>query len=205
MDALQIRSQRICVERISGISSPSQGLHSLTLRQIDLVFKRLGPCTRDENALEDFKDSLGDFAQEARACTALATETQIAFSNWGKMVGELHACTENQQGAVSIKRETVAIDQEVVTIEEKFASKAAEAAKENVQAVAKQLEKAEKRLGILSFHLEPYCRADILVIDVAIDKVPGPSESVIQGAVTGFVSNLPAHPRTEDGGADRKN
>jgi len=68
------------------------------------------------------------------------------------MVGELHACTENQQGAVSIKRETVSIDADMAEIEEKFASKAADAAKASVAAVGKQLERAEKRLGIHCNH-----------------------------------------------------
>ncbi|KAI1342876.1 hypothetical protein F5Y15DRAFT_371283 [Xylariaceae sp. FL0016] len=155
MDALQITSQRICAEKI------------------DIVFKRLGPCTESEDALEDFRDALQDFSSDAKMCAKLATEIKEAFSKWGRMVGELHMCNENLKGNTAIKADAITIDKAMATIEQKFATEAATEAKDGVTRAAKSLEKAEKRL------------------DAAIENVPGPWATVIQGAVTGFTQALP--------------
>ncbi|KAJ5614566.1 hypothetical protein N7528_008220 [Penicillium herquei] len=156
MNGLEIRSRRICEERI------------------DVVFKRLGPCTKDKYALQDFMDALEEFSEEAKQCAVLATETRVAFSKWGKMVGELHACTEQESGATSQKREAVKVDQAVANIEQKFAKVAAEDSKTQAEAMKKQLDKAEKRL------------------DNALENVPGPWAQVAQGALTGFAQALPS-------------
>ncbi|KAI0206632.1 hypothetical protein F4808DRAFT_466642 [Astrocystis sublimbata] len=155
MDALQITSQRITAEKI------------------DLVFKRLGPCTQNSDALEDFQDALQDFSTDAKTCAKLASEIREAFSKWGKMVGELHMCTENQKGATAIKTDAISIDKAMANIEQRFATDAAKDAKEGVKRAEKSLAKAEQRL------------------DSAIEKVPGPWATVIQGAVTGFTQALP--------------
>ncbi|KAL7909519.1 hypothetical protein GGI35DRAFT_479785 [Trichoderma velutinum] len=93
MDALHMISRRICDERI------------------DVVFKRLGPCTANADALEDFNDALQDLSKDAHRCAELATEMREAFSKWGKMVGELNMCTENQVGSMSIRAYDVATEQ----------------------------------------------------------------------------------------------
>ncbi|KAL4887552.1 hypothetical protein BJY04DRAFT_212586 [Aspergillus karnatakaensis] len=156
MDALQARSRRIVQERI------------------DLVFKRLGPCTRDKYALEDFLDALQDFSSDAQQCATLATQTRQAFAKWGKMVGELHACTEQESGSTSQKREAVKVDQAVANIEKKFAGEAVEDAKTQAGIVKTQLERAEKRL------------------DHALENVPGPWAQVAQAAVSGFAQAVPS-------------
>ncbi|WXC47699.1 hypothetical protein QX201_007413 [Fusarium graminearum] len=91
MDALKIISKRIVDERIT------------------VVFQRLGPCTVDEDALEDFNDALQSFNDDAQRCAKLATETRQAFTTWGLMVGELHACTEAESGITSIQKEATRI------------------------------------------------------------------------------------------------
>lgn len=78
----------------------------------------------------------------------LATETRIGFSNWGKMVGELHACVEKQQGGASVSQETTDRDQYLAKIERNFSSKSAELTKDSVVAMGKQFESAEKCLGM---------------------------------------------------------
>ncbi|MDI1489093.1 MAG: hypothetical protein OHK93_008371 [Ramalina farinacea] len=130
---------------------------------------KLPPCTKGERELENFKDALDDLADNARRAAVLATETREGFSKWGKMVGELHAATEHQQGHTSAERNETKAAENVAKIEQTFAVDAVAASKENVTHVTEQLKKAEKRL------------------DTALDKVPGPWATVAQGAVTGFV------------------
>ncbi|KAF2853718.1 hypothetical protein T440DRAFT_287057 [Plenodomus tracheiphilus IPT5] len=156
MDALQVASQRITAERII------------------LVFERLSRCTQGEDQLEDFRDALNDFAHEAKNCAKLATEIRIAFNTWGKMVGELHACTEAQLGKTAQDRDVTTIDQAVAEIDQRFTTEAATETKAQVTRVTKQLEKAEKRL------------------DNAIENVPGPWASTVQGAVGGFLQAVPS-------------
>ncbi|KAG5658028.1 hypothetical protein KAF25_006979 [Fusarium avenaceum] len=155
MDALQIISKRIVDERIT------------------VVFQRLGPCTRDEDALEDFNDALKSFNDDAQRCAKLATETRQAFTTWGLMVGELHACTEAESGLTSIQKEATRIQEETTKVEEKFAVQAQDDAKNLVQEAAKGLKRAEERL------------------DKAIDKVPGPLESMVGSMVSGFTQSIP--------------
>lgn len=119
-------------------------------------------------------DALQEFSEDAQQCATLATETRIAFTKWGKMVGELHACTEQESGSTSQKREAIKVDQAVANIEKKFATDAADDAKTQAEAVKKQLEKAEKRL------------------DNALENVPGPWAQVAQAAVGGFAQALPS-------------
>ena len=119
-------------------------------------------------------DALEEFSDEAKQCATLATETRVAFNKWGKMVGELHACTEQESGTTSQKRDAVKVDQAVTTIEQRFASVAAADSKTQAEAVKKQLDKAEKRL------------------DNALENVPGPWAQVAQGALTGFAQAVPS-------------
>lgn len=112
-----------------------------------LIFKRLPACTKGPDQLEDFRDALNEFAEDARQSAVLATQTREAFTRWGSMVGELHAATEHQQGQTSVEREETRIAENVSKIEQKFAVDAASAVKENVSQVKEQLKKAEKRLG----------------------------------------------------------
>ncbi|CEF79567.1 unnamed protein product [Fusarium graminearum] len=155
MDALQIISKRIVDERIT------------------VVFQRLGPCTVDEDALEDFNDALQSFNDDAQRCAKLATETRQAFATWGLMVGELHACTEAESGITSIQKEATRIQEETTKVEEKFAVQAQEDAKSLVEAAAKSLKRAEDRL------------------DKSIEKVPSALESMVGGIVSGFTQSIP--------------
>jgi hypothetical protein len=155
MDALHMTSRRICDERI------------------DIVFKRLGPCTANDDALEDFNDALKDFSRDATRCAELATEMREAFSKWGKMVGELHMCTESQMGNTSIRANAAATEQRMAKIEEQFAVKASENTKEQVMKAARELTKSEDRL------------------DKAINEVPGPWATVMQGAVICYTQTIP--------------
>ncbi|EME43108.1 hypothetical protein DOTSEDRAFT_72478 [Dothistroma septosporum NZE10] len=156
MAALQVRAHSICNERI------------------ELVFKRLPAVTKGPDQLQDFNDALEDFAEDARQAAQLATETREAFSLWGKMVGELHAATENQQNQTSIEQAQAQTDETTAEIDKTFAVDAAAAAKTNVDFMKNQLQKAEKRL------------------DSALSNVPGPWATVVQGAVTGFTQAMPA-------------
>ena len=88
-----------------------------------------------------------DFSTEAKQCAVLATETREAFTKWGKMVGELHAATEHQQGQTSIERDETQAAENVANIDKGFAADAAETAKHLVDKVSLQLQKAEQRLG----------------------------------------------------------
>lgn len=155
MDALQSASQRITKERIF------------------LVFQRLSKCTEGEDQLEDFRDALNDFASEAKHCAKLATETRVAFNKWGKMVGELHACTEAQLGKTAQDRDVTTIDQAVAKIDKRFTTEAVTDTKDQIKRVGKQLERAERRL------------------DSAIENVPGPWATTVQGAVSGFLQAVP--------------
>ncbi|KAK3319434.1 hypothetical protein B0H66DRAFT_624251 [Apodospora peruviana] len=156
MDALQIISKRICDERIY------------------MVFQRLGPCTKGQDELEDFNDALTSFNQDAKRCAALATETREAFTRWGLMVGELHACTEAESGRTSIQKEATKIDEEVTKVQEKFAINAKKDVEDQVKKADEALKRAEKRL------------------DTAIDKIPGPLENLVTGLVGGFTQALPS-------------
>lgn len=119
-------------------------------------------------------DALQDFSEDAQQCAALATETRRAFTKWGKMVGELHACTEQESGSTSQKREAVKVDEAVAKIEKKFATDAVDDSKTQAEAMKKSLERAEKRL------------------DNALDNVPGPWAQVAQAAVSGFAQAIPS-------------
>ena len=88
-----------------------------------------------------------DFSTEAKQCAVLATETREAFTKWGKMVGELHAATEHQQGQTSIERDETKAAENVANIDYQFADDAAKTAKDLVNKVSIQLNKAEQRLG----------------------------------------------------------
>ncbi|KAK4035464.1 hypothetical protein C8A01DRAFT_38092 [Parachaetomium inaequale] len=156
MDALQLTSKRIGDERIP------------------MVFRRLGPCTLGEDQYEDFKDALDDFASDARTCAKLATDIREAFGKWGKMVGELHAVTENQKGLTAINAERTRIDGAVTKIEETHAGLAIEDVKKQVTRAAKNVDKQQKNL------------------DTMIDKVPGPWATVLQTAVSSFAQALPS-------------
>lgn len=155
MDALHMTSRRICDERI------------------DIVFKRLGPCTASEDALEDFNDALKDLSSDAQRCAQLASEMREAFSKWGKMVVELHMCTENQMGSTSISANAVTTEQRMAEIEMNFADKASEITKEQVMKAARDLTKSEERL------------------DKTVSEVPGPWGTVIQGAVICYTQTIP--------------
>jgi hypothetical protein len=139
-----------------------------------LVFERLSRCTQGEDQLEDFRDALTDFANEAKHCAKLATEIRIAFNKWGKMVGELHACTEAQQGKTAQDRDVTTIDQAVAKIDKKFTIEATGETEKQVKKVNEQLERAEQRL------------------DIAIENVPGPWATTVQGAVSGFLQAVPS-------------
>lgn len=89
------------------------------------------------------------------------------------MVGELHACTEAQLGKTAQDRDVTTIDQAVAKIDQKFTTEATEETKAQVTRVTKQLERAEKRL------------------DSAIENVPGPWATTVQGAVGGFLQAVP--------------
>lgn len=138
-----------------------------------MVFQRLGPCTKGPGELEDFRDALEAFNKDAKRCASLATETREAFTKWGLMVGELHACTEAESGRTSIEKEATKIDEEVTNVEKKFAIDAKAQVEEQVRMAEQALKRAEKRL------------------DQAIDKVPGPLENLVAGAVSGFTQSIP--------------
>ncbi|PWY81721.1 hypothetical protein BO94DRAFT_601757 [Aspergillus sclerotioniger CBS 115572] len=154
MDAIQIRSRQICDERIRDI------------------FTLLGPCDRDAAALQDFNDALKDFSNDAKTCGRLASEIRDAFQKWARMVGELHACTEQQVGTTSQERHKVSTDQIIAEAEKIHSAEAAEMAQKQVDYIKAQVTKAEQRL------------------DKAIDKVPGPWETMAQTAVNGCMKVL---------------
>ncbi|KAL2126681.1 hypothetical protein VTI74DRAFT_422 [Chaetomium olivicolor] len=155
MDALWITSKRICDERIT------------------MVFKRLGRSTASQEAYEDFKDALDDFASDAKTCARLATQMREAFGKWSSMVGELHAATENKKGLTEIDLDKTRTDELVVKIEEVHASASFDEAKKLVARAAAAVDKQQKNL------------------DTMIDKVPGPWESVLQSAVSSFAQAVP--------------
>ncbi|KAK0659493.1 hypothetical protein QBC41DRAFT_331449 [Cercophora samala] len=156
MDALEIISRRICEERIT------------------MVFKRLGPCTKGEEELEDFRDALEAFNKDAKRCAALATETREAFTKWGLMVGELNACTEAESGRASNQKDAIKMDEEVAKVRAQFEVVQEKTVVEEIQKAELALKRAEKRL------------------DTAIDKIPGPLENLITGVVNGYVSAIPS-------------
>lgn len=155
MDALHIMSRRICDERI------------------DIVFKRLGPCTDNRDALEDFDDALKDLSSDATRCAKLATEMREAFSKWGMMVGELHMCSENQMGNTSIRANAATTEQRMAEIEMSFANKASENTEKQVMKAARELTKSESNL------------------DRATQNVPGPWVTVIHGAIVCYTQTIP--------------
>ncbi|KAK3389849.1 hypothetical protein B0H63DRAFT_409714 [Podospora didyma] len=156
---------------VLGLITLSCAKQSATM--IYMVFQRLGPCTKGEDELEDFRDALTAFNKDAKLCARLATETREAFTKWGLMVGELHACTEAESGNTSIQKEATKIDEEVTKVKEKFAIDAKKDVEEQVRKADEALKRAEKRL------------------DQAIDKIPGPLENLVSGVVNGFTQALP--------------
>ena len=105
------------------------------------------------------------------------------------MVGELQAATEHQQGHTSAERNEAKAAEHVAVIEQTFAVDAVTVSKENVAHVTEQLKKAEKRLGAYSQSKFPKSLTT-LDTDTALDKVPGPWETVVQGAVTAYVRHF---------------
>lgn len=156
MDALRLTSLRICDERIPW------------------VFRRLGPCTKGQDQYEDFKDALEDFSNDAKTCAKLATAMREAFGKWGKMVGELHAVAENQEGITAIDEEKTRVDEAVAEIEKSHTSDALDEVKKQVTRASKNVDKQQKNL------------------DTMIDKVPGPWATVLQTAVTSFAQAIPS-------------
>lgn len=156
MDALQMTSRRIGEERIP------------------MVFRRLGPSTLGPDQYENFKYALEDFSNDAKACAKFASEIREAFGTWGKMVGELHAVTENQDGVNTLKADKAKDDENATKIEEAFTATAIEEVKKQVTRASKNVEKQQKNL------------------DTMIDKVPGPWASVLQTAVSSFAQALPS-------------
>ncbi len=112
-----------------------------------MIFELLKSCTKSQDKLDDFTDAVKDFSEDAKQAAKLATETREAFTLWGKMVGELHAATEHQQGTTSIERGATSVAEKMAAIDQTFAEKAAETATNGVLYAKKQVEKAEKRLG----------------------------------------------------------
>lgn len=115
--------------------------------QIPMLFSRLGVVTQGPDQLQNFNDALDDFQTDARQAAELATKTREAFSLWGKMVGELHAATEQKQGQTSVERNDARSQEIVANIEKTFAVDAQAAAKAGMEHANDQLKKAEKRLG----------------------------------------------------------
>lgn len=116
--------------------------------QIRTVFERLGACTQSAEKLEDFNDALETFAKESRTCAKLATEIRVAFNTWGKMVGELHASTEQKKGLTSIESESTMTESRVTEIEKVFAEQNVAEAKTAVENASTRLKNNEKRLGM---------------------------------------------------------
>jgi hypothetical protein len=112
-----------------------------------LVFKRLGPCTKSPEHLEDFNEALAAFSDEAKQCARLAGEIQMTFNTWGKMVGELHATTEQKYGTTSIESRNAILEERLTEIEKTFASQNAKEAQDAVASANKRLQNSEKRLG----------------------------------------------------------
>ncbi|TFB06750.1 hypothetical protein CCMA1212_000351 [Trichoderma ghanense] len=155
MDALHMTSRRICDERIV------------------MVFKRLGPCTSSEDALEDFNDALEDLSRDAQRCAKLASETREGFAKWGKMVGELQMCMEAQAGNTAIRANAAATEERAAEIEMKFAVQSSEQARSSVMRAAEKLKKSEDELN------------------VAIQKVPGPWKTAALGAFVCYTQTIP--------------
>ncbi|KAL8907064.1 MAG: hypothetical protein Q9171_006011 [Xanthocarpia ochracea] len=99
---------------------------------------------------EDFNDALKKFSDEAKTCARLATEIRIAFNTWGRMVGELHASTEQKKGLTSIENENTKMEQAVTEIEQTFAVTNSMEAEKAVASAATRLKRNEDRLGSLS-------------------------------------------------------
>ncbi|KAL8924494.1 MAG: hypothetical protein Q9172_002659 [Xanthocarpia lactea] len=138
------------------------------------VFERLGPCTKSPDHLEDFNDALKKFSDEAKTCARLATDIRIAFNTWGRMVGELHASTEQKKGLTSIESENTKMEQAVTEIEQTFNVTNSKEAVIAVASAAARLKRNEDRL------------------DRAIDNVPGPWATVIQTSIGGALQAVPA-------------
>ena len=145
----------------------------LTVGQITLVFARLGSVTQSQEKLDDFKDALARLVNDATECSKLARETREAFKKWGLMCTELQSCTEGEITTTAIKREGVKIDEEMAVLEKSFSEEAKETVEAQVQRASTQLGKAEKRL------------------DSALSNVPGPWQSILQTAVTGWTQAIP--------------
>ncbi|KAH6613654.1 hypothetical protein B0J18DRAFT_469994 [Chaetomium sp. MPI-SDFR-AT-0129] len=156
MDGLRQTSRRIVDERIPK------------------VFRLLVPCTLGQDQYEDFKDALTDFSNDAKTCAKLAAVMREAFGTWGKMVGELHAVAENQEGLTAIDEERTRVDEAVAEIEKSHTSEALDEVKKQVTRAAKNVDKQQQNL------------------DKMIDNVPGPWATVLQTAVTSFAQALPS-------------
>lgn len=117
------------------------------MQQIPSVFSRLAPCTTSADALENFKEALESFADEARQCAAFATQIRKAFNYWGSMVGELHACSELMSGTTNLEAAQAKLDMKQAEIDKTFQDISARDAKTLVSTALKRLENSEKRLG----------------------------------------------------------
>ncbi|KAL8718387.1 MAG: hypothetical protein Q9181_008208, partial [Wetmoreana brouardii] len=65
-----------------------------------------------------FNEAPQDFAKDAYRCARLATQGLETFTKWGKMVGELHAATESQQGQTRVERNETRTAENVTKIDE---------------------------------------------------------------------------------------
>lgn len=137
------------------------------------MFAKLGKVTQSQDDLEDFKDALNRMTRDANECSKLARETRLAFNKWGLMCSELQSCSEAEITTTAIKREAAKIDEEMAVLEKQFSTEAKTTAEDQVKQAAGQLSKAEKRL------------------DTALDKVPGPWQSIVQTAITGWTQAVP--------------
>jgi hypothetical protein len=78
----------------------------------------------------------------------LATETRITFNTWGRMVGELHACSELKHGQAGLKLDALEVEESIANVAKTFAEQSLTDSAKNVEVMTKRVEKAEKRLGM---------------------------------------------------------
>ncbi|PYI09489.1 hypothetical protein BO78DRAFT_308441 [Aspergillus sclerotiicarbonarius CBS 121057] len=142
-------------------------------KRIPDIFRLIGPCTRDASSLEDFNDALQDFSEDAKICGRLAGDIREAFQKWAGMVGELHTCAEQRKGTAAQERHKISTDQIIAETEKIHSTDAVEKAQQQVDFVKAQVTRAEKRL------------------DNALDKVPGPWETMALTAVNGYFKAMP--------------
>ncbi|KAM5521692.1 hypothetical protein FOXYSP1_15583 [Fusarium oxysporum f. sp. phaseoli] len=105
---------------------------------------------------------------------ALKRFGSTANSCANKMVIELHTAAEQESGTTARQASKTDLDKQLADIEKTFADKRTKSSDEEVKRMEKSLEKAEKRL------------------DRALDNVPGPWATVLQGAASSFAQALPA-------------